>query len=145
MPADAPSSPKDVADLLEALARRIRNDPAFGKGTPLRPAPVTPASGMHVSAPPQKVDPFVDEEPAFGAVDLFTDERAVTVTVETRNVDPATVHVSLAEGKLLIGVGEGAGALRRDLALPAAVDEGAAFATFRNGVLDVVLPLKAHR
>jgi HSP20 family molecular chaperone IbpA len=87
----------------------------------------------------------VDEEPAFGAVDLFTDERAVTVTMETRNVDPATVHVSLAEGKLLIGVGEGVGALRRDLTLPAAVDEGAAFATFRNGVLDVVLPLKAHR
>lgn len=142
MPADAPSSPKDVADLLEALARRIRNDPAFGKATPPArpPAPATP--GMHVLPPAQKVDPFVDEEPAFGEVDLFSDGRNVTVTVETRNVDPATVHVSLAEGKLLIGVGEGTHALRRDLALPGPVDEGAAFATFRNGVLDVVLPLK---
>ena len=141
MPADAPSSPKDVADLLEALARRIRHDPAFARA----PARDAAKPGLHVSEPPQKVDPFLDEEPAFGEVDLFKDERAVTVTVETRNVDPATVHVSLAEGRLLIGVGEGAGALRRDLPLPAAVDEGAAFATFRNGVLDVVLPLKGAR
>ena len=140
MPADVPSSPKDVADLLEALARRLRTDPALAKAA--APRPSTPP-GIHVTAP-QKVDPFADDEPAFGAVDLFRDERNVTVTVETRNVDPATVHVSLAEGKLLIGVGEGTHALRRDLTLPAAVDEGAAFATFRNGVLDVVLPLKSR-
>ena len=143
MPADAPSSPKDVADLLEALARRIRNDPAFGRAPPAPARPAT-ASGMHVQPPAQKVDPFVDDEPAFGEVDLFSDGHNVTVTVETRNVDPAAVHVSLAGGKLLIGVGEGEHALRRDLALPAPVDEGAAFATFRNGVLDVVLPLKTR-
>ena len=142
MPADAPSSPKDVADLLEALARKIRSDPSFAKAPPARPS--APSPGLHVTAPTNKGDPYADDEPAFGEMDLLRDERNVTVTVETRNVDPATVHVSLAEGKLLIGVGEGERALRRDLALPAPVDEGAAFATFRNGVLDVVLPLKGR-
>jgi len=50
--------------------------------------------------------------------------------------------VSLLDGRLLINLGEGPQAFRRDLPLPAAVDEDAAVATFRNGVLDVVLPRK---
>jgi HSP20 family molecular chaperone IbpA len=139
MPADAPSSPKDVADMLEALARRIRNDPSFGKaGAPRAEA----KAGISVSAP-QRIDPpGVDDEPGLGAVDVFSDGEHVTVTIETHNVDPSSVHVSLAGGRLLIGVGEGPQALRRDLPLPAPVDEEAAFATLRNGVLDVVLPVR---
>jgi HSP20 family molecular chaperone IbpA len=132
--ADAPSSPKDVADMLDALAKRIRSDPAF------RIAP--PPRTMQVGSP-SNVDVHDEgQTPQLGAVDVFRDERAVTVTIETRNADAHSVHVSLAEGRLLIGLGEGPDALRKDLALPAAVDEDAAFATFRNGILDVVLPLR---
>jgi HSP20 family molecular chaperone IbpA len=133
--ADAPSSPKDVADMLDALARRIRADPSF-RMTP-------PARGMQVAPASSNVE--IREElggPQLGAVDVFRDERAVTVTIETRNADASSVHVSLAEGRLLINLGEGPNALRRDLDLPAPVDEDAAFATFRNGILDVVLPLR---
>ncbi|GEM_PF-3993635 len=133
--AETPSSPKDVADMLDALAKRIRADPNFRMTPPARGMQVAPASaGVEI-----KEDA---EGPQMGAVDVFRDERAVTVTVETRNADAASVHVSLADGRLLINLGEGPHALRRDLDLPAAVDEDAAFATFRNGILDVVLPLR---
>lgn len=137
MPSEPPSTPKDVADLLEALARRIRSDPSFARAAQAASRP----GGMTVAPPPQKLDVHADE-PALGEVDVFTDERAVTVTIEAPNVDPSTVSVSLVNGRLLIGVGEGEKACRRDLPLPAPVDEEKAFATFRNGVLDVVLPRK---
>jgi HSP20 family molecular chaperone IbpA len=134
--AEAPSSPKDVADMLDALARRIRADPGFKLNLP-------PPRGMQVVPAASNVEIREDGEgPQVGAVDVFRDERAVTVTVETRNADAASVHVSLADGRLLINLGEGPNAMRRDLDLPAAVDEDAAFATFRNGILDVVLPLR---
>lgn len=127
---------KDVADMLEALAKRIRNDPSFG-----RAASPTPAARGSLPLAPTAPMPG-DDEPSLGELDVFTDERNVTVTVETRNTDAAGVHVSLLEGRLLIGLGDGPRAYKRDLPLPAAVDEEAAIATFRNGILDVVLPLK---
>lgn len=107
--------------MLEKLAARLRHD----------------------APDPTVVDVGPDEDgPALGALDVFSDESAITVTAETRNADAASVHVSLLDGRLLINLGEGPRAFRRDLALPAPVDEDAAVATFRNGVLDVVLPLK---
>lgn len=127
--ADKRSDPKDVADMLEALARRIRTDPAFQRDVPLLPPAPVPTMDL-------------DDKPALGALDVFTDERNVTVTVETRNTDASHVHVSLLDGRLLIGLGEGPRATRRDLPLPTPVDEEGAMATFRNGVLDVVLPIK---
>lgn len=125
--------PKDMADMLEALARRIRNDPSFGRATGLGRDPLSLASSTF---------PADDDEPSMGPLDVFTDERNVTVTAETRNADASAVHVSILSGRLLIGLGEGPHAFKRDVALPAAVDEDAAVATFRNGILDVVLPLK---
>jgi len=131
--AEKTSDPKDVADMLEALARRIRADPSFSRNA---------AGGKRaVSVAPPAID-INANGPSLGALDVFTDERAVTVTVETHNADASHVHVSLLDGRLLIGLGEGPSAFRRDLSLPAAVDEDAAVATFRNGILDVVLPLK---
>lgn len=127
------SDPRDVADMLESLARRIRSDPSFA-GTPHAPA----STPFTVSSP----GAFASDSPTLGALDVFTDDKAVTVTCETRNTDASHVHVSLLEGRLLIGLGDGPGAFKRDLPLPAAVDEDAAVATFRNGILDVVLPLK---
>jgi HSP20 family molecular chaperone IbpA len=128
------SDPKDVADMLEALAKRIRSDPlAAGR------AGASGEAGSHVIAP--SIEPL-EEGPSLGALDVFSDRDAITVTVETRNTDAKSVHVSLLEGRLLINLGEGAQAFRRDLPLPAAVDEEAAIATFRNGILDVVLPLR---
>lgn len=124
MAADKRSDPKDVADMLEALARRLRDDPGLASVSPTTPT----------------VD--ADDTPSLGALDVFTDDRNVTVTVETRNADASLVHVSLLEGRLLIGLGEGPHATKRDLPLPTAVDEEGAVATFRNGVLDVVLPIK---
>lgn len=124
------SDPKDVADMLEALARKIRADPGLARVE--RPSVTLPAIGPE------------DAAPALGALDVFTDDDAVTVTVETRNTDASHVHVSLLEGRLLINLGEGPNAYRRDLPLPAAVDEDGAVATFRNGVLDVVLPRRHH-
>ncbi|HET6406218.1 MAG TPA: Hsp20/alpha crystallin family protein [Candidatus Thermoplasmatota archaeon] len=121
---EKPTSSKDVSDMLDTLARRMRDDPSFDLAAHL------------TVAPPQEL---LDEGPSLGPVDVFTDERAVTVTVEARNTEPSNVQVSLLEGRLLIALGK---AFRRDLALPAAVDEESAVATFRNGVLDVVLPLK---
>lgn len=124
-----PSDPKDVADMLEALANRIRGDPSLLRDADRKALTVTPAAAD-------------DDAPALGALDVFADDDAVTVTVETKNADANSVHVSLLDGRLLIGIGEGPTAFRRDLPLPAAVDEDGAVATFRNGILDVVLPRK---
>lgn len=132
--AEKPSDPKDVADILEGLARRIRSDPEDPRASPdagRLPVTVTPPVGVMES-----------EGPSLGALDVFTDRDAVTVTVETRNTEARQVHVSLLEGRLLINLGEGPSAFRRDLPLPVAVDEDAAVATFRNGILDVVLPIR---
>jgi HSP20 family molecular chaperone IbpA len=132
-----PASPhKDVADLLENLARRIRSDPEWGAG---QPGTRTEQDGISVYAG----DPT--NRPSLGAVDVLTDEDAITVTAETRNTDAQQVHVTLADDKLYIGLGEGAAAIRKDVKLPHAVDEEAAVATFRNGVLDIVLPRRKHR
>ena len=90
-----------------------------------------------------ETDPDVlGDAPVIGAIDLFADDEAVTVTAETRNADASSVKVTLADDKLWIGLGEGPLAIRRDVKLPKAVDEESAVATFRNGVLDVVLPVK---
>lgn len=129
---DAPTDPKELAEMLEAIARKIR------KGAVQPPVPATPPAvgGLHVAAPldSEESDPWV------GEMDVFSDETHVTVTAETRNVDAGAVHVSVADGRLHIGAGDGAHAVRRALLLPAPVDEEHAYATFRNGVLDVVLP-----
>jgi HSP20 family molecular chaperone IbpA len=122
---------KDVADMLEALARRIRSDPALA-----------PGKERHALAIAPTTDAAREDGPSLGALDVFTDDRNVTVTVETKNAEPSHVHVSLLDGRLLINLREGPRAFRRDLPLPAPVDEENAIATFRNGVLDVVLPLK---
>lgn len=129
--AEKGSDPKDVADMLESLARRLRDDRALPAGSGGRDA-------VSVTPPPE----LLGTAPFLGALDVFTDDDAITVTAETRNADAKSVHVSLLDGRLLIDLGHGAGACRRDLPLPAAVDEDAAVATFRNGILDVVLPLR---
>jgi HSP20 family molecular chaperone IbpA len=85
-----------------------------------------------------------DEAPSLGAIDLFTDDEAVTVTAETHNANADSVHVTLAEDKLFINLGEGPGAVRKDVVLPVRVDEEKSVATFRNGVLDIVLPRRRH-
>lgn len=118
--------------MLEAIAKKLRKDPS---------APSPSPGSLEVTLPPVTVE---DADPVLGEVDVFTDATAITVTAETRNADAATVHVSVADGRLFIGLGEGARAIRRDLALPAPVDEERAYATFRNGVLDVVLPRRAQ-
>ena len=124
---EKPSESKDVADMLESLARRVREDPAF-----------SPSAHLTIAPPAE----MLDEGPSLGALDVFTDDDSVTVTVETRNIDASSVHVSLLNGRLLIGLGEGSRSYKRDLPLPVPVDEDQAVATFRNGVLDVVLPVK---
>ena len=124
--ADKGSDPRDVAEMLEALAKRLRSDATAPR----------PSGGLTVAAPPEAGS----DAPSLGGLDVFADEDAITVTVETRNTEARHVHVSLLENRLLINLGEGPLAFRRDLALPAPVDEEAAVATFRNGVLDVVLP-----
>lgn len=124
---EKPSESRDVSDMLESLARRVREDPSF-----------SPSAHLTIAPPAE----MLDEGPSLGALDVFTDDRAVTVTAEARNTDAAAVHVSLLDGRLLIGLGEGSRAYKRDLPLPLPVDEENAVATFRNGVLDVVLPLK---
>ncbi|MFA5860885.1 MAG: Hsp20/alpha crystallin family protein [Candidatus Thermoplasmatota archaeon] len=127
------SSPhKDVADLLENLARRIRNDPEWGAGQPGR----VEQGGITIFTG----DPT--ERPHLGEVGLIEDTDAITVTAETRNTDAHEVHVTLADDKLFIGLGEGPAALRKGVSLPCPVDEEAAVATFRNGILDIVLPLR---
>ena len=132
---DAPSNPKDMADMLEAIARKLRADAARGGSSGSHPG-----TRMAVSLP--ETGSMQDGEPSLGAIDMFADGDSVTVTAETRNADAQSVHVSVAEGRLFIGVGDGSHAVRRDLALPAPVDEEAAFATFRNGILDVTLPIR---
>ena len=125
---DSPAARKDVADLLENLARKIRSsDPEWGAGKSAQnESGITVYSG--------------EEGPAIGAVDLYEDEDAITVTAETKNADANAVHVTLADDRLYIALGEGARSARKDVRLPQAVDEEKAVATFRNGILDVVLP-----
>ena len=130
---DAPSDPKEMADMLEAIARRLRK----AQGEPRIPAPSP--GGLYVGAPPGAAE---DRAPALGEVDVFSDATHVTVTAQTRNADAQQVHVSVADGHLHIGLGSGAAVVRKELPLPGPVDEEHAYATFRNGVLDVVLPRK---
>lgn len=130
--AESPPTRKDVADLLEQVTRRMRADPSF------QAAQAHAKDGLTVYAPPAPAP----GEPALGEVDLQRDETSITVTAETRNADAGSVHVTLADDRLSIGLGEGVRALRRDLTLPAPVDEERAVATLRNGILDIVLPLR---
>jgi HSP20 family protein len=124
---DPTAARKDVADLLETLARKIRNDPEWGAGQPSRDE-----SGITVYNG--------DEGPVIGAVDLYEDVDSITVTAETKNADANAVHVTLADDRLYIALGEGPRSARKDVRLPQPVDEEKAVATFRNGILDVVLP-----
>ena len=126
---------KDVADILEKITLRMRADPSF------LAAAANAKDGLTVYAPPDASP----DAPALGELDLQTDAAAITVTAETRNADANSVHVTLADDRLSIGLGEGLRALRRDLTLPAAVDEERAVATLRNGILDIVLPLRQPR
>lgn len=129
---ESPPTKKDVADILEKLAVRMREDPSF------LAAQANAKDGLTVYAPPEGRP----DEPSLGELDLQTDALAITVTAETRNADANSVHVTLADDRLSIGLGEGMRALRRDLTLPAPVDEERAVATLRNGILDIVLPLR---
>lgn len=115
--------------MLENLARRIRPDGSV------------PSKGMTLVAPDASL--LIGDEPGIGALDLFLDRDAVTVTVETHNVESHEVHVSIADGRLILALGENAGGARREIALPAPVNEERAYATFRNGILDIVLPRRA--
>lgn len=132
---ESPPTRRDVADVLEQLALRMRSDPSF------QAAQAATKDGLTVYAPREAPA----DRPALGEVDLHADDTAITVTAETRNADVASVHVTLVEDRLSIGLGEGAHALRRDVPLPAAVDEDRAVATLRNGILDIILPLRTPR
>lgn len=134
---EPPATPRDVAEALEALARRLRATHGWERAPP-RGLAVAPAAAP---APPLPGAP-VEEPPQLDALDVHNDGRHVTITLEARGVDASAVHVSLTETRLLIGLGEGPDAVRRDLPLPAAVESEGAIATFRNGVLDIVLPLR---
>lgn len=131
------SPPKDVADLLEELALRLRRDPTFLAAE----AKAKDTGGLTIYTPPE----VAAEGPVLGELDLHADEDSITVTAETRNTDAAAVHVTLVDDRLNIGLGEGLRALHREVRLPAAVDEERAIATLRNGVLDIVLPLRHPR
>lgn len=139
MPATPPASPRDVADILEAIARRLRSDPSFLDEVVNRPRAVV--SRVSVTAP-ANVEVTDDGSPDFGAVDVLVGDTHVTVTAETANVDPSSVHVSVIDRHLILSVGHGPEERRRDVTLPVDVDEELAAATFRNGVLDVVLPIR---
>lgn len=126
---DAPS--KDVADILDQMTARLRNDPQFV-------AAQARSTGLSLYASPE----VTGDSPAFGELDLHREDGAITITAQTRNADAHSVHVTLADLTLTIGLGEGERACKQDVRLPAPVDEEHAVATFRNGVLDIVLPLR---
>lgn len=128
--AEAPAPPKDVVELLEKVAREMRADPTFLAAE----AEAAQRGGLTVLADAS------GHAPSLAGVDLQDEGDAITVTAETRNAQPGHVHVTLADLVLSIGLGEGKDAYRHDLVLPAPVDEERAVATFRNGVLDIVLP-----
>lgn len=129
--ADAPADPKDMADMLADIARDMRK--SRGEAAPT----AAPGDTLRVEMPPPAKD---DAAPWLGEIDLFSDEAYVTVTIETRNAEASALRVSVADGRLHVNLGEGVRAMQRDLPLPVPVDEEHAYATFRNGVLDVVLP-----
>jgi HSP20 family protein len=83
-------------------------------------------------------------------------EKAVEVTLELPGIKPEEVKVEMVEGRLAVSgekreekeekgktfhrIERRAGAFRRLISLPAAVEEAHAEATFANGVLKVTLP-----
>lgn len=126
-----PTHHKDVAEVIEAVTLKINRDPAWGAGHPShQDGNITVFEG----------DEFEGDDPEIGTIDVKEEPNKITVTIETLNVKPADVHVSLLDGMLLIRLGEGRDAERRDLTLSTRVDEENSVATFRNGVIDVVLP-----
>lgn len=133
MPPTSPP-PRDVADVLDAIAKRIRADPSFAAELMREPLPAARVSVSEVPAA------AFQGEPEFAEVDLVQSASHVTVTAQTNHADQSAVHVSVMDRLLILCLGEGSAEQRREVALPCDVDEDLAQATFRNGVLDVVFP-----
>jgi HSP20 family protein len=106
------------------------------------------------------VEPRWAEVPAFGSwapnLDLSETKEALVVKVEVPGLDPADIQVSLQENLLTIKgekkqekeekderyhrVERSYGAFTRSVRLPVGVDGSKVNATFKNGVLSVMLP-----
>lgn len=114
----------DARALLDAVEARLANDPAFAAtlhaflmATSER-AP-TPASTIHV-------------------VDVTAGDAEITVTAEVHAGEGCPLEVSVQGRELSLSFENGHA--RTAITLPADVDGPRARATYRNGILDVVLP-----
>ncbi len=74
-------------------------------------------------------------------VDVIKRERDVIVTAELPGVEKKDVQVKVRGNKLYLDA-KGMFRYRKVVKLPAAVDARAARATFKNGILEVTLPIK---
>lgn len=128
-----PAHHKDVVDTIETVTLKIHKDPAWGASHPShQEGDITVFEG----------DEFEGDDPEIGTIDVKEESDKITVTVETKNATRDQINVTLNENQLhvkLIGRFESA---HREVKLPGDVDEERATATFRNGVIDVLLPRK---
>ena len=92
-------------------------------------------------------------------MDIAETDRAFEVTAELPGIDEKDVDISVADGVLTIRgekkaeseekaknyhrIERAYGSFQRSLALPPTIDEDAIEATFRNGVLKLLLPKTA--
>ena len=124
---DPPTSPKDVADALDAMAKRLRAR-----------AGIEPAEAL--VAVDAALLPSVWQTPELGEPDVSESATHVAVTMLTRHADLHEIEVTVLGLRLHVALGEGLVASRREVSLPPDIDAEAASATLRNGVLDIVLP-----
>lgn len=100
--------------------------------------------------------PSVFREADFPSLDISEGEKDLTVTAELPGMDPKDMDITIRDGVLTIKgekkfeeehkeedfhrIERSYGSFQRSIRLPAAVDESGAKASFKKGVLKLVIP-----
>jgi HSP20 family protein len=106
----------------------------FGNTAPLKAG--KPGKPGRVGRPGRIGSEMPEMEPL---TDIIEDDAAVSVTVEIPGVEKKDIDLDLHEKSLIISVDSEARKYHKELELPSNVHPDSAKATYKNGVLDIVL------
>lgn len=120
--------PDDVARALEDMARAVREHAAGAR-------PIEVASDVEASG--------ADARPGILSQDAFVAGHVLYVTLQTTGVERAGLNVEVANDRLVrLAMTNDAGTTRHDIPVGWPVVPDAVEANYRNGVVDLVMPLR---